>query len=297
MVWNPNLNSLSSLLFRDNYIKLYKQQTGSITNSIDMFNGFNLSCSIGYASNSPLINHSNYSIFYRNTKEYTSNQPVPETSAQIRNTSNKESYVDVKAEYTPEYYYSIRHGKKRYLYSNYPTFFVNYHKSIPDIEGSTGNYEYAEAGIKQSRSWGLMNSFNWNIKAGKFLDKNSYYLENYKFFNNQPLPIMFSNNNYDVFYLPGIYQNYTNNQFIETHATLSTQYLLLKFLPLLRNKLWLENLHFNYLYTNQTKHYWEAGYSISQIYFIGEVGVYVGFNGMNYASTGIKITINTHFLQ
>jgi hypothetical protein len=92
--------------------------------------------------------------------------------------------------------------------------------------------------------------------------------------------------------LPDLYENYTNKGFVEGHVTFSTPYLLLKYLPFLSNKMWLENLHLNYLYTGKSGNYWETGYSVSQIYLIGTVGVYAGFKDSKFQSAGVKVSIN-----
>jgi hypothetical protein len=40
--------------------------------------------------------------------------------------------------------------------------------------------------------------------------------------------------------------------------------------------------------------YTEIGYSISEILFIGEAGVYAGFDDFRYRSVGLRAIINFH---
>jgi hypothetical protein len=97
-------------------------------------------------------------------------------------------------------------------------------------------------------------------------------------------------NRTDAFRLLPFYRNSTTNQYAEGHITFTTPYLLVKYLPFLANKLWVENLHVNYLTTNFQLHYWEAGYSISQIYMVGSIGVYAGFKDADFQSVGVQVS-------
>lgn len=287
---SDELNALTSLFLRKNYKKFYETHHLELSNSIDIINGMKFTAKVGYSSEQLLANHSDYSFFYRNTRDYSSNIPETDAMALLNNQSNKEAYFNFRIEYTPQYYYRIWKGRKRYSHSKYPTFFAGYRKAVPGVINSTANFDYLEFGARQSKEWGMMHSFNWNIIAGKYLNRSKMYLSDYRFFNNQPLSVMFNKSD-NSFFLPGLYANATNDSFVEGHITFTTPYLLIKYLPFLSNKIWLENLHLNYLYTPQTGHYWETGYSISQIYAIGGIGVYAGFNGSKYSSVGVKVTL------
>ncbi len=288
---NNLLNAATSLFFRRNYKKFYEESCINIKNSIDIANGLKLTGSMGFSSEKVLQNNSNYSFFYRNTREYTSNEPVNKAEDIILNRDNKEAYLKLALEYTPEYFYKIRNGQKHYEHSKYPTFFASYIKAIPGIFNSNTNFDFLEIGAKQVKEWGMMHSFSWNIKTGKYLSQKKIYLSDYKFFNNQPLPVIFGNTR-NSFFLPDLYENTTNKGFVESHITFSTPYLLLKYLPFISNKIWLENIHLNYLYTKPLGHYWEAGYSISQIYAIGGIGIYSGFKGSTFQAAGVRVTLN-----
>ena len=68
---NSSLNSLVSLLFRRNYLKLYHQNHAYLSNRIDLTNGLNLSATLGYKTAQPLNNYSDYSFFFRGEREYS----------------------------------------------------------------------------------------------------------------------------------------------------------------------------------------------------------------------------------
>jgi hypothetical protein len=163
--------------------------------------------------------------------------------------------------------------------------------AIPGIVHSTADYDLLEFGARQRKEWGMMHAFSWNVKAGFFLNHNQVFLMDDKYFNNQDLPFVLGNSENAFRRLP-VYRYATTRSFAEVHVQFTTPYLLLKYLPFLSSKIWCENLHLNYLTTNSEKNYWEIGYSISQIYIIGRIGVYAGFKGTAYQSFGVQVSVD-----
>jgi len=163
--------------------------------------------------------------------------------------------------------------------------------AVPGIVNSTADYDLLEIGVKQHREWGMMHAFSWNIKGGFFLNRSHIYLMNDKYLNNQDLPVALGNTG-DAFRLVPFYRNATTGNYAEAHVRFTTPYLLIKYLPFLSNKLWCENLHLNYLTTGQLQNYRGIGYSISQIYMVGSIGVFAGFTGTSYQSYGIQASFD-----
>jgi hypothetical protein len=287
---NTTINSLASLFFRRNYLKLYQQNQAFLTNRIELANGLNLSATAGYRTAQPLENHSDYSFFYRDSREYTANIPTEDSLDQGRNLYNEEAWWDVQLEYTPRYFYKVGDGRKHYQYSKYPTFFIRNRMAVPGIVRSTADYDLLEAGARMRTEWGMMHAFTWTIKGGIFLNRNRVFLTDDKYFNVQNLPVTLENTT-DAFRLLPLYGNATNRSFAEAHLTFTTPYLVIKYLPFLSNKMWCENLHLNYLTATGLQNYWEIGYSISKIYLVGGVGVFAGFNDFTYNSFGVQVSI------
>ena len=93
----------------------------------------------------------------------------------------------------------------------------------------------------------------------------------------------------DAFMIPAYYSMSTPEFYGEVHVKYTTPYLLIKLLPVLSNTLMSENLSFSYLGSRFHKNYTEFGYSISEFLFLGEIGVYVGFEDLKYKSVGGKL--------
>jgi hypothetical protein len=289
---NPTINSIASLFFRRNYMKLYQQNQVYLTNKIDLANGLNLAATVGYRYAAPLENHSDYSFFYRDEREYTPNIPNDNPENHLRNLANEEAWWDIQLEYTPQYYYKVWGGRKHYQHSKYPTLFIRNRMTLPGLVQSNGaDYDLLEFGARQRIEWGMMHAFSWNVKAGFFLNHDQVFLMDDKYFNNQDLPFVLGNTETAFRQLPA-YSNATTRSYAEAHITFTTPYLLIKYLPFLSSKIWCENLHLNYLTTNTEKNYWEIGYSISQIYLIGHIGVYAGFREATFKSVGVQVSVD-----
>jgi|WetSurSiteA1Bulk_404760.scaffolds.fasta_scaffold00142_10 hypothetical protein len=288
---NSTINSLASLFFRRNYMKLYQQNQAYLSNYIDLANGLNLSVKVGYLTAQPLSNHSDYSFFYAEEREYSPNVPSDDPEKVARNVYHEEAYWDARLEFTPQYYYRVWGGRKHYQYSKYPTFFLRNRMAIPGIVNSTADYDLLEVGARYKKEWGMMHAFSWNVKGGFFLNHKNLYLMDDKYFNNQYLPIVFGNTE-DAFRLIPYYDNSVTQYFGEAHVKFTTPYLLIKYIPFLSNKLWCENLLLNYQKIPEHQYYWEIGYSISQIYMIGSIGIFAGFKGISYQNYGVQVSID-----
>jgi hypothetical protein len=91
--------------------------------------------------------------------------------------------------------------------------------------------------------------------------------------------------------LPAYYSLTTPEFYGEAHLRYTTPYLLLKLLPGLSKTLIRENLCFSYLGSRLHNNYTEIGYTLSEIFFLGEAGVFVGFDDLRYKSFGVKIVL------
>ena len=288
---NSTVNSLATLFFRRNYLKLYQQNHAYIQNRIDLANGLNMSVSLGYRTSQPLSNHNDYSFFYRDERDFSPNIPYGPPHINDRNLYNEEAYWDIGFEFTPRYYYRISGGRKYYEHSKFPTLSVRNKMAVPGIFNSTADFDLLEMGIHQQLSWGMMHAFVWSLKGGVFLAHNEMFTMDYKFFNNQDIPVLFGNTG-EVFRLLPFYRNAATERFAEAHIKFTTPYLLLKYIPFISNKLWVENLHLNYMTTGHGQQYWEAGYSLGQIYMTGSIGVFAGFTEKGFQNFGIQGTLD-----
>ncbi|HLW07449.1 MAG TPA: DUF5686 and carboxypeptidase regulatory-like domain-containing protein [Marinilabiliaceae bacterium] len=281
---------ISSLLFKENYTRWYNDDYVSAYNRIDITNGLVLGVEASYHDYSTLNNHTNFSFFKRKS-DYHPNDAVAHWSDNNNYFKNQTAFItEATIEYTPEYYYRIRDGRKRMLYSDYPTFrgHAEYASGWFDTDN---DYLLLEAEVYKKARTSFMPTFSWKVGAGKFLRNRQIHFSRFKHFKGSDAPLFFGNPT-DQFVLNGYYSTSTPDWYITGQATYSSPWLLLKNLPVISETIWNENLHLSYLHTPQNPHYVQLGYSINRIYIFFDVGVFVGFSDGKYAHWGPRISVD-----
>jgi hypothetical protein len=193
--------------------------------------------------------------------------------------------------YIPFQKYRIIKGVKIPMGSDWPTFNltwihgINEFSEIPSGWKSSDMIKFEAA---KTRTVGAFGEFKWRIRTAGYLDNRNLTFYDFFHINSQPLPILL-NNYEDAFMIPMFYTLSTPEFYVQAHIKYTTPYLLLKLLPVMSNTLMRENISLSYLGRRNTANYSEIGYSISEILFIGEFGVYAGFEDIRYKSVGLKL--------
>lgn len=294
---NPFLNSITSLFFRRNYLKLYGSDFISLGYRSEIVNGLNIEVRTTIENRKVLSNNTDFSIF-RPSVDYTDNIPVNNYLVQglypmysLRNQGHGDLLVSLN--YTPRQKYRIYAGNKSPAGSDWPTFSLTYKHGINDYSGLADRTEHFDMfmfEVSKRKDLGAMSEFRWRVRTGGFLDNR--YVPFYDFYhvNSQSLPVLI--NNYDdAFMIPAYYSMSTPEFFGEAHVKYTTPYLLLKLLPGLSNTLMRENLMLSYFGSRYHLNYTEIGYSISEFLFVGEIGIYAGFDDARFRSITGKLVL------
>ena len=293
---SPFVNMVTSLLLKDNYLKLYESRFLTISQRSEYFNGFYVELRYAYDDRRLLDNNTNFSLF-RKDEDYSENIPLNEylgaagdTDADYLITNHIHHQFSTVISYIPRQRYRINNGRKSSAGSDYPTFKIYYDHGInisPDNEYH--HFDHIQFEANKSKSIGAFNEYSWRFRAGGFINNEKLQFQDFNHFNIQSLPILIRNHQ-DVFMLPDYYTLATPEYYIEAHFRYTTPYLLIKLLPFLSNTLMRENLTLAYLYRPHNGHYYELGYALSEIFLIGKIGVFAGFEDLNFKSAGVRFT-------
>jgi hypothetical protein len=294
---NTFINSVTTLFLKKNYLKLYESSYLTLGYRSEIVNGLNLELNAGYERRSVLENTTDFSII-RSSKTYSDNKPVNIYLAPGSNPINvpgDQRHADIvtKFTYTPFQKYRVNKGTKIPMESDWPTFNLTWQHGMNESGGSTDriqHYDMMRIEASKNTSFGAFSDFRWRVRAGGFLDNTSLSFYDFFHFNTQPLPILI-NDYEDAFMIPSFYSLSTPEIYGEVHLKYTTPYLLLKLLPVLSNTLMRENISLSYLGSRFHSNYTEIGYSISEFLFLGEIGVYIGFDDASYRSTGAKFVL------
>ncbi|MBN2862296.1 MAG: carboxypeptidase-like regulatory domain-containing protein [Bacteroidales bacterium] len=292
---NTFLNTVTSLLLKKNYLKLYDSRYFFFGYRGEITNGLRIEFIAGYDKRGILANTTDYSLI-KSSREYSEN--IPENSYlddgadplyELRDHKHFETVTSIS--YTPRQRYRIVNNAKLPQGSDWPTFELTWKHGMNESPGSTGIYKHFDMiklQIHKEHDLGAFSNFTWRLRTGFFLNESSLTFFDFFHFNAQPLPVLIDNYQ-DAFRLPDYYSLSTPEFHGEAHIKYTTPYLLLKYLPGLSKTLMRENLSLSYLGSDFHGSYTEIGYSISEISLIGELGVYAGFENFKYKNTGVRL--------
>jgi hypothetical protein len=229
-------NTLRSLFYGNNYIKIYEKTFTKVAYSEEIKNGVYFSSSLEYAKRTPLFNTTNYSFVKESKNEYTSNNPLEITD--FTNGAFKEhniAILNVGAKFIfGQKYAMYPNSKSNEGNDTYPTLSLTYTKRF-GANNSALNSDVFIANIKQDISTGNYGNFQYHLRAGAFLKrKNIAFMDNLQANGNQLLfPIDAGLN---AFNLLEYYKFYTNDKYAEMHVEHNFRGAFLGQIPLI-NKL------------------------------------------------------------
>ncbi len=285
---NENLNALYNLFLKQTYIKFYQNTYFDFYNRLDVANGMEWHFRARWQQTDTLNNNTNFSIIYPDSL-YAPNIPVNrEITANTANNLNPSTTFTLSTgiTYTPRYYYRIDGRQKHYLHSKWPTFGLFYHYAIP-LNKDYSKYHFINFTVNQKINIYNVSSIEYRINSGIYLDAERIHFSNFTHFKTIEEPFT-AHDFKNAYLLLNTYEYSTSKKFFEGHFRYSTQFLLLKRLPWISNKFWTENLYANLLYVDGHYPYYEAGYSMGQLFFAGEIGVFAGFKGNEFHGVGVR---------
>ena len=286
---HPILNSVVSLVFHSNYLKLYQKDYIKIENDIDIKNGLKLSMGLEYAKRSSLENSTDQTLFPNWKKfSYTSNKPINIELADTYFNANNAVISSLGLEYTPKYFYRMKGNKKKMAYSDYPTFSLSYKKGWKNPSKNSIDYDFISLGINQNINLNFQHQFHYLVKAGKFINDRNLTFADFYHFDNVQLPI-YLGSNFGKFRLMDYYYQSTGKEFFQASTAISSSRLLLKRLPLVQLLNFRETVFANYLYTPDLNSYVELGYGVYRLFGFLSAEVATGYQDKQFQGFKVKI--------
>ncbi|MDR2626898.1 MAG: DUF5686 and carboxypeptidase regulatory-like domain-containing protein [Dysgonamonadaceae bacterium] len=281
------VHSLFTFFGGYSYIKFYDRIYGQLSNRIDVANGLQLTVEMELADRQSLDSHTNWYLFGKK-EPWESN--LPHDAYLPDGEYSRLAQYSAHLEYTPEYYYRIRDGKKRYIRSRFPTFELDYRQGVRFPSGGDYSlFRQLEASATQDVKLGLFSRLNYTLIAGKFLNDNAFNYIDYKHFNLSGYVTVKSWNT--TYALLPYYRYSTSDYWLQAFVNYNTDYLLLKRLPFLQGKMFTETLQAKFLHTKEKPAYSEWGYSVDLGLGVGSLGLFAAFDEWKYAGLGVRLSI------
>ena len=222
--FNPNnpinrlVNTVSTLYFKDNYMKLYERNFAAAAFNAEITNGLFGYLRVDYSQRNPLFNTTDY-VLIKKDKEYTSNNPLAPfdyDSAAIEKHHLLKTSITASFNFGQEYI-TRPDGKYNMRYDNYPTLSASFEKGFA---GSEKHYEFEHLSgrLFYEVTAGNKGTLGLNIRAGKFFNADGISFVDYKHFNGNQTHIGMSERYLSVYNLLPYYTASTNDSYIELHS-------------------------------------------------------------------------------
>jgi len=280
-------NTVYTLFLRENLSRLYLNHYLSAYFNQQLSHEFNVQTVVTAEQNKMSANNTDYSFFYNDSKEFTLNSYcIPVGSMD----DHRNLQFIFSISYKPAPYYYVIDGFKvaRPGLNNAPAFNLSYLKGLP-IAGFNTDFDLLKLKVDQKISTGQKSWFSYVAEGGYYLNTSKVYFNQFKHFETQPQLIGIKNM-YPSFQSIDYYSNSTDLWFVTAHAKYQSQMLLLKRLPLIRNRLWSESIMTNFMYTPEKGSILEIGYGIGNELY--NIGGFAAFDAKGFTMAGLRISLS-----
>lgn len=238
---NRIVNSISTLFFRDNYMKLFDNNFIRLSYEEEVVNGIHLYGSVEYTRKRALLNNTNFSTLKDLYHPYTSNNPLllydPATMYDNTTLAFQKHHMyktSVAARISFGQKYKTRPDTKENIANEkYPKLFLKYDKGFASSI-SDYNFDHVSAKVTYDLTIGNKGELSTSFRAGKFFNSDKIAFTDYMHFNGNQTHVGRSERYMRVFNFLPYYSHSTNDAYFEGHMEHNFQGLLTNSLPLIQ---------------------------------------------------------------
>lgn len=285
------INTLSTLFYERNYMKIYERDYLSIKLDQKISDKLKFSVNTTWAERHQLFNNTNYTIRDIDNRDYTFNPPINDELSNTVFITHQATITDLSIQYIPKVRYRMENDKKRIVRGESPTITMNFRNGTP-IGNSDVKYSLLDLGVKQSFKIGAKGVLSYKVNGGLFLNNDKTAFVDYRHFMGNK---MFFQTTDPVgrYRLLDYYQSSTADHYVSSFVHYDFRKLLLTRLRFIQKRGLKEALFVNYLGTNASENYTELGYSINNIYRLFRVEAVTALRNGQYYDWGIRVGIST----
>ncbi len=283
-------NTVSTLLYENNFMKIYQERFVNIAHRFEIANGLLLRVNAKYSRRNPLENANVSS--WRNIKnrEFTSNVPDNAFLDGLPFKAHDAFHLVFDLRYKPGQKYVSRPDMKIASGSKWPELSAVYVKSIPGVFKSSLNYDQLQFKIEDNISLKMLGNSEYLFRAGFFLNKENVEFINFKHFNgNQTI---LGRNYFDGFQLLDYYAASTIQPYYEAHFQHHFKGFFFNKIPGFRKLKLHEVFGVHFLYNNDFQDWTEISAGIENIFRIMRVDFVSSLSRNHPSRFGIRIGID-----
>lgn len=280
---SPLFNSIYTLFFNHNYMKIYENYFAQFNYEGASQSGLKYSAQLLYEGRIPLNNTTDFSIIKYDSLKFTPNYPSEKIDSQF--TRHQAVIANFSLSYQPGQQFVQFPDYRVPLGSKYPTFTLSYEKGFNNVLGSDVDFDKWNFSVTDDMNLKLAGQFNYRIDIGGFLNDKTVFIQDYRHFNGNQ--IIFASKYLNSFQIAPYYANSTTASFYATlHAEHHFNGLLTNKIPLFKRLNWNLVAGTNAFYVNSDNNYFEifAGLeNILKLFRVDFVGSYLNGNNGQFA--------------
>jgi hypothetical protein len=282
----PLNNSITTLFWGDNFMKIYENYFANLGFSKRYESGFRFAVNALYEDRIPIENTTKFTVFKKDSVNITPNYPYEKLTQQFP--AHQAFIVSIDISIKPGQKYIQFPNRKVAAGSKYPTFSFNYTKAIQNIFGSDENFDHWKFSVDDTKNLKLAGEFKYKFGMGGFLNNKKVYIQDFQHFNgNRSAAASEYVNSYQ---LASYYANSTDEKFyVFGHAEHHFNGLLTNKIPFLKQMNWNLVAGSNAFYVNKNNNYAEVFVGLENIFKILRVDFVSAFANGKTSTTGIRL--------
>lgn len=282
-------NTISTLLYKRNFLKIYEALFISAQYSFPLGDDFRLSTAVAYQNRQPLNNTTDYSWREVKDRRFTPNYPVELVGQNMQ--KHQAFTTTVTLRWQAGARFIELPGRKISVGSGKPVVTLQYTEAFKGVAGSDTRFGRWQAAVQDQKNLKLLGRFGYRISVGGFLHRDSVALPDLTHFNGNQYRLAAP---YLASFQLAPYYRYSNKErfYATAHAEHHFNGLLTNKIPLFRKLGWFLVGGTNAFYVNKQQYYAEAFAGLENIFKIFRVDFIQAYNADTRLQTGIRIGVN-----
>lgn len=283
---DPLINTMSTIYYGNNYMKIYENYFGELNYNKSWENGMGLDVGLLYEDRIPLENSTIYTKHDGDVANLTPNYPIELMSENFMR--HQALSLGASIRFQPGQRYIQLPNNKVSLGSKYPVFSFTYQKGIKGLLGSDVNFDKWRIRAFGSKNLHLVGTLDYQFITGGFLNRKAVQVQDYQHFIGNLTGLL--NQAQGSFQLASYYAHSTTAPvYVEGHLDYHLNGLITNKIPLFRKLKFYLVTGANALYVNNNNNYAELYVGLENILKVLRVDFITGYENGTGTLSRIKV--------
>jgi hypothetical protein len=291
----PFINSFSSLLFQNNFMKVHDRNFVEANWKHDVTPKISFDLWSAYDVRKETFNTASTVWMPIEGREFRPNTP---RNLELENTSfGRSEAFKIRGAVTLKP--GAKYGKRndRYYKANEPAeFTLAYEQAFPNVFNTTIDYQLLSFRAVHKVDLHLLGELGFKAEIGTFLSQDNMDFMDFAHFKGNETPFVRGSQLVGYSLLP-YYVYSTSKEYISTLVDYQLRNFLLTLIPKLRMFGVEEHIKFNYLLTPEANNYMEVGYSVTNLFRFIRIDVMSSFVDGRYSDFRIQLGLSSTLFQ